>query len=208
MRFSEFIILMEMLDPETRRNRKQMIKHFNNLKNYSKWNAEHSMEVARLVRDFSKYIGMSVKNVVAGALSHDVGKIHVDKKILHKPGKLTPDERIEMDTHAIKSAEMLKSLTGQHGNIARLMAGFHHTKPAELHDLLLKGELTEDEVELIKLVTICDIFEALTTKKRPYKESMSKNSALELMTKIEIIDQPLLKKFIHWQKTEFTNEYR
>lgn len=209
MRLLEFLVIYEALDPEVRRNRKEMIKHFLTLNYYSKWNAEHSMEVARLARDFGgKYLGYDINKIVKAALTHDVGKTRVPKSVLHKPGKLEPGERATMNTHVEAAFDLLKTLTGEHGKLAKQGAELHHTPAAEIDRLVAAELLTPEEGELAKIIMLCDIFEALTSQSRPYKEPLTKYDALELMKGIRALDDELLKKFIAWQHQAFANEYR
>ena len=208
MRFIDFIMLYEAIDPETRRNRKLMLKYFLSLKNYSYWNADHSIEVAKLARDFGKYLNFDTTKILKSAITHDIGKITVAKDVLHKPGKLNDAERQGMNKHAGASSQELSKLTGEHGRIAIIAAKFHHTKPQEIDRKVGDGELTVEEGELVKLVTICDIFEALTSKARPYKKPMTKFDALELMNGLDIVDYDMFKKFEAWQHRDFANEYR
>ena len=214
--FKDFLLLErdlleligEALDPEVRRNRKKMIEFFLKLDDYSYWNSEHSLEVAKLARDFGKFLGLDGNKLAISALTHDVGKTGVDKRVLHKPGMLEPEEREHMNTHAQASGDKLKKLTGVHGVYARLAALYHHTKPSELDMMEHDGVLSSEEVEFIKIVTIADIFEALTSEKRPYKKPTTKYDALDIMSHIDIVDQKVFAKFIQWQKQEFANEYR
>jgi putative nucleotidyltransferase with HDIG domain len=201
-------MLNEALDPVLRKNRKEILKLFSDLRHYSKWNAEHSIEVARLLRDFAKAIGFKMDHLEFAAISHDVGKVKIRKDVLHKPGKLSDEERKHMNTHVVSSSELLQSVIGIQGKIARLAAEHHHTLPQELDILEKHNKLTSEEVKFIKMLTICDIFEALTTKTRPYKESTSKSDALELMGSINIIDNKVFQEFKNWQLKNFTNEYR
>ena len=209
MRFRDFLILLEALDPEIRRNRKEMVKHFKNLNNYSVWNAEHSMEVAKIARDFGKYLGLDSNRIVKSALTHDVGKITIRKDLLHKPGYFDEPERAEMKSHVGQSSnDILKSLTGDHKRLAMIGAEFHHTTPEGLQVLADEGKLSETDVELIKVITIADVFEALVSDKRPYKEGISRKEALVTMAKMGHIDKDMFEKFKKWQLSEFTQFYR
>ena len=202
--------LIEEIDPEVRRNRKKMIDYYLKLNNYSYWNAEHAMEVAKLSRDFGKHLGLDANKLAYSALTHDSGKVHVDKIVLHKPDTLSEPERVHIDTHASKDEDIkhLKHLTGEQGNYARLALRYHHTRPSDLDKMANDGKLTKDEVEVIKIITICDIFEALVSEKRPYKKPITKYDALVLMSSLTIVDKEILKKFVEWQYQEFANEYR
>lgn len=208
MDFKVFIMLCEALDPVLRKNRKEILKLFSNLRQYSTWNADHSIEVAKLIRNFAKAIGFKMEHLEFAALGHDVGKVKIRKDVLHKPGKLSDEERKHMNTHVVSSSNLLQSVVGIQGKIARLAAEHHHTLPQELDILEKDGKLSQDEVKFIKMLTICDIFEALTTKMRPYKESLTKSKALELMSSINIVDKQIFDLFRKWQLENFTNEYR
>ena len=198
----------EEIDPQTRRNRKIMVNLFLKLNNYSHWNADHSMAVAKIARDFGKTIGLNASEVVKSALTHDIGKVEVDKRILHKPKKLSAEEFPKMALHAAKSEEYLNKLSGQEGQFARLGARFHHTRPSDIDHYVSDGSMTEKEALLIKVITIADIFEALTSQSRPYKEPTTKYDALQLMATLDIVDKKVFEKFSKWQLSEFANEYR
>ena len=63
----------------------------------------------------------NVERVGVAALLHDVGKIHeVFAPILRKPGKMTPDERLTMETHPIKSAELVQNVSHLHNVVAAI----------------------------------------------------------------------------------------
>lgn len=66
---------------------------------------EHSVNVACLLVSFGKYLGLdkpTLKQLAVGGIIHDVGKIKVDDKILHKPAKLTPEEFEHMTTSSVR----------------------------------------------------------------------------------------------------------
>jgi|LakMenEpi03Aug12_release.lakeMendotaPanAssembly.Ray.scaffolds.fasta_scaffold05161_2 HD-GYP domain-containing protein (c-di-GMP phosphodiesterase class II) len=218
MRFKEFLILTEDLmnllaeaiSPEVRRNRKKMIEYYLKLDNYSYWNGGHAMEVAKLARDFGKYLGLDANKLAYSALTHDSGKVHVDKRVLHKPDLLEPDERKHISSHVSDEEHIkhLKHLTGEHGVFARLALMYHHTRPDEIDKKVQAGELGDDEAEIVKIITICDVFEALVSEKRPYKKPITKYDALSLMETLAVIDKETFAKFVKWQYQEFANEYR
>jgi putative nucleotidyltransferase with HDIG domain len=208
MKLTFLQFLIESLDPIDRRNRKEMISHFLKLHQYSPWNAEHSMQVARIARDFAHFLKLDGNKVVKTALTHDVGKTEVPKNVLHKPGTLTPDERVVMNTHAVLANNLLDSLIGDHGKLARLGAKYHHTSADAIQNLVTTGSITQYDANILKIISIVDVFEALSGTSRPYKSVLPKKEAIVIMKQLPFLDQNLLYQFIHWQKTQFTNEYR
>ena len=46
---------------------------------------------------------------------HDIGKVGIPDHILLKPGKLSPDERMIMQSHTIIGAETLREVAEHHG---------------------------------------------------------------------------------------------
>ena len=60
------------------------------------------------------------------ALLHDIGKAHIPRCILGKPGKLTPYEFEIMKLHTKFGAWMLSGVGGDFGNLARQVSQYHH----------------------------------------------------------------------------------
>lgn len=86
----------------------------------------HSRRVARLARIIARAYGLSVRDVEkvgVAALLHDVGKIdEVFAPILRKPGRLTPEEREIMETHPVKSAELVARVS----HLADMLPAIRH----------------------------------------------------------------------------------
>lgn len=101
---------------------------------------------------------------------HDIGKIGIPDSILLKPGKLTPEEWEIMKTHTIIGTELLSGSGFALMKMAELIALTHHEKwDGTGYPKGLKGE----DIPLVgRICGLCDVFDALTTK-RPYKEAWS-----------------------------------
>lgn len=106
---------------------------------------------------------------------HDVGKIGIPDSVLLKPGKLTPEEWEIMKTHTFIGGELLAGSTSPLMKMAEMIAASHHEKwDGTGYPKGLKGE----DIPLVgRICAICDVFDALTSK-RPYKQAWSVEDAV------------------------------
>jgi putative nucleotidyltransferase with HDIG domain len=75
--------------------------------------SDHSQRVVRYTVATAQKLGIGepeLDDIARGALLHDIGKIGVPDAILLKPGKLTPDEWVEMRKHPQVGYDILKSI--------------------------------------------------------------------------------------------------
>ena len=113
-------------------------------------------------------------------------------------GTLTNEERFKINEHVIMSIKMLEQLPLP-DHLARVpeYAGTHH------ETLIGTGypkRLTKAELSIpARIMTIADIFEALTATDRPYKKAKTLSETLKIMSfmvKDEHIDSELFKLFL------------
>ncbi|MDF5304162.1 DUF3391 domain-containing protein, partial [Vibrio parahaemolyticus] len=91
---------------------------------------EHSVNVACLLVSFGKHLGLdkdTLKQLAIGGIIHDVGKIKVDDKILHKPARLTPEEFEHMKLHQVFAGEIIVEVKGL-SDVSRDVCLMHHEK--------------------------------------------------------------------------------
>ncbi|MCP4348329.1 MAG: two-component system response regulator [Desulfobacterales bacterium] len=107
---------------------------------------------------------------------HDVGKIGITDTILLKPGKLTPEERKIMETHSVIGAKILSGSNLKLLKAAETIALTHHEK---WDGTGYPHGLKQEEIPLFgRIVAICDVFDALISK-RPYKDAWPVEKAIE-----------------------------
>ncbi len=113
-------------------------------------------------------------------------------------GTLTADERHMMQSHVVKTYEMLKEMNfeGPYKDVPD-WAGKHH----ELLDGsgYPKGIKGDDITWETRLLTILDIYDALTAEDRPYKPPLPVEKAFEIlrdMAKKDKLDSEILEDFI------------
>ncbi len=157
---------------------------------------EHSLNVAVLLANFGKSIGMSssdVEDLAHAGFLHDVGKIKIPDEILHKPGRLTDSEMDTMRKHVVYGVDTLKE-----SNIApsliRVVSEHHERLDGKGYPYGKKG----DEISQAgRMIAIADVYDALTAD-RVYKSGMSGQKALQILLKDcpEKYDHTLLQHFI------------
>ena len=136
----------------------------------SKFTYSHSQGVANLAKKAAAYLGYSKvtqeKMYIAGLL-HDIGKLHVSTDILHKNGKLTSDERFEMNKHTYYTRKILEQVKGFE-DIVNYAANHHERVDGTGYPYRI-GKSALSQLE--KTMAICDVYHALS-ESRPYRESL------------------------------------
>ena len=132
----------------------------------------HSRRVARNARIIARALGLAsrdVERVGVAALLHDVGKIHeVFAPILRKPGKLTPDERLAMETHPIKSAELVQNVSHL-SDIVAAIRNHHENWDGSGYP---NGLRAEEIPTWSRIIMLADTVDAMTTD-RPYRVALT-----------------------------------
>jgi len=134
--------------------------------------------VARLTESLALACGLSPdtsKLISDAAALHDVGKNFICKNILNKPGKLTPNKYSIMKIHTVLGASILSKLHGEFRTVAMNISAFHHEKWDGTGYWGCKGG---DVPYYCQMVSICDIFVAVTSSSRPYKQPWTQREAL------------------------------
>lgn len=149
-----------------------------NLKNYDDSIYAHCIDVALISNILSKWLHFSEEDqrmATACGLFHDVGKFLLPSGVLRKPGKLTPDEFSIIKTHTVEGFHMLN----RYDNIplsVKNAALMHHEKCDKSG---YPYGLGSDEIDrFAKIVTIADIFDAMTSE-RVYRKAMCPFSVIK-----------------------------
>ena len=123
---------------------------------------------------------------------------HELKSLSVSKGSLNELDRMEIESHVTHSYNFLKIIPWS-DNLERVpdIAHAHHEK---LNGSGYPLQLTENEIPLeSKMMTISDIFDALTAWDRPYKKSMPEERALNILgfeAQDNHLDQDLLEIFL------------
>lgn len=141
----------------------------------------HSERVAGYSMLLADQLGMSEepkKKLFYGALLHDIGKIGVPDSVLLKPGKLEPDEWVEMQLHPSIGKIVLEAVPGLEYVLD--IVSLHHEN---LDGTGYPYGLQEDKIPLsARIVAIADSFDAITSD-RPYRKGMTAERAISELYK-------------------------
>lgn len=113
-------------------------------------------------------------------------------------GSLSPEERKEIESHVVHTQNFLNHIpwTKEFRNIPKI-AAYHHEK---LDGSGYPYGLTANQIPVqSKIMTISDIYDALTASDRPYKPAMNTENALNLLVneaKRGLLDTDLVQVFI------------
>jgi len=180
-------------------NNDASVKSMMSIGSHDYYTYTHSVDVSIFTIGFANYLGFSyenLRNIGYSAMMHDIGKSKIPNEIINKHGKLTEDEFGLMKNHPGHSYQLLKFHDEANEDIL-MGARSHHEKA--------KGNGYPDGLKLheindfAKIISICDIFSALTTE-RSYKSAYSSFKTLQLMKQdmLQDLDENLFYDFIRF----------
>ncbi len=157
----------------------------------------HSINVAVL----SIVIGLALKldrekiqHMSLGALMHDIGKMQIPETLLNKPSGLSNNEFDIMKDHVTMGYELIKEDISLSGITKQIVYGHHE----RLNGTGYPRGLTAPNISTYtRIVSICDIFDAMTSD-RVYQKQMPVYKAIDILMgeAIDRIDNEILKVFI------------
>jgi HD-GYP domain-containing protein (c-di-GMP phosphodiesterase class II) len=150
--------------------------------------ARYSRIIAKSVAPMYKLSDEFVEHVFLFAPLHDIGKIGISDNILLKPGRLTPEERIIMETHVEKGYEIVEKILGdfalRHLPDSKIMINIVKSHHEFLDGTGYPRGLKNQDIPIeARIVTVADIYDALTSK-RPYKAVWSAPNAHNELNKM------------------------
>ena len=120
------------------------------------------------------------KEVIKHAsLLHDIGKIGIKDSILQKEGKLTSEEYNHIKLHANITHDILGKIyvSKEFENVAQIASSHHERYDGKGYFQGLKGE----DIPLGgRILAVCDVFDAITSK-RHYRSKMEIKDAIKIL---------------------------
>ncbi|WP_056351197.1 HD domain-containing phosphohydrolase [Methylobacterium sp. Leaf89] len=156
---------------------------------------QHCLLVAGLAAGFGRHLGLKMADCRAlteAALLHDLGKAQIPHAILNKPGRLDPAEQAVMRTHPDLGHAMLLEQGGFPEIMLAVVRSHHEALDGSGYPDGLEGP---DIPDLVRLVTICDIYGALI-ERRPYKAPLDPGEAYGILAgMVGKVDRDLVRAF-------------
>jgi len=130
----------------------------------------HSERVRRLVTEFARYLGLSMKDIEIlehAAVLHDVGKIGIEDNVLKKPGLLNTEEYNLIKAHPVIGDEILAPIE-RFEDVREAVLQHHERYDGKGYPFGLAAE----EISLkARILAIADVFDAMMTE-RPYRPAI------------------------------------
>ncbi|MHC1740488.1 MAG: HD domain-containing phosphohydrolase [Anaerolineaceae bacterium] len=156
----------------------------------------HSQHMANLSNYLAQKVGCSEKeslDIYWAALLHDIGKIGVEDRILHKPGPLTDDEWVIMKKHPQIGAKIVQGMTGL-DRIAPLILMHHERLDGSGYPHGLAG----DQIPMgARIIAVVDSYTTIT-EGRTYRAKRTSSEAIEELTRLKgkLYDSAVVDAFV------------
>ena len=136
---------------------------------------EHSKRVVRFSVRLARELNLDrveLESLALGALLHDVGKIRVPDAILHKPGKLTPEQWRRMRNHPLYGQQILSGIKFLEG-ASRVVVQHHEKWDGSGYPWGLAGEEIDRNA---RIFAVADAFDAMRSD-RVYRAGLTYEAA-------------------------------
>lgn len=138
----------------------------------------HSTRVAKYAAAIAECLGMgaaTIDDILLGGRLHDIGKIGVKEEVLHKPGRLTDAEYLEIMKHTEIGDQILRPLLRDKPMVIAIVRSHHE----RIDGRGLPDGLKGDQIPpVVAIVSVADAFDAMTSE-RPYRHALPVDRALD-----------------------------
>jgi putative nucleotidyltransferase with HDIG domain len=137
----------------------------------------HTERVSAVAVALAKRLGygaIELDAIEIGALLHDIGKIGIPERILHKPGPLDDEEWKVMKEHPVISQYILSEV-----DLNPIVLQIARSTHERIDGTGYPDGLAADEIPLpARIVFVADAFDAITSD-RPYRAARTVSAAME-----------------------------
>ena len=158
----------------------QIFNNVESIRTYDEYTFIHCVNVcvmSIIIGLAFRYDKANLAQLGVGSLLHDIGKVKIGKEIINKPGRLTEEERKEVEKHTDYTFQILRE---RHdiSYLSALIAYEHHERFDGLgYPRGLKGDQIH---EYARIVAVADVYDALVTN-RCYRPRMYSYQAAEII---------------------------
>jgi len=182
--------------------KRSILLKLSTLRDHDDYTYTHSVNVSILAICLGQHIGLT-KNALETlgicGLFHDLGKVDVPLKILNKQGRLTDHEFKVIQKHSLNSVRHISKLRAPRELKSKIMlAPFEHHLKYDLSGY--PRSWRSEPLSLFgRILTIVDVFDAITSHRIYRSEAISPDQALSMMSESagKDFDPILLKAFIN-----------
>ena len=183
-------------------DKRSVLLKLSTLRDHDDYTYTHSVNVSILAICLGQHIGLT-KNTLETlgicGLFHDLGKVDVPLEILNKQGKLTDHEFKVIQKHSLNSVRHIAKLKAPRELKSKIMlAPFEHHLKYDLSGY--PRSWRSEPVSLFgRILTIVDVFDAITSARVYRSKAISPDEALRRMSESagKDFDPILLKAFIN-----------
>jgi putative nucleotidyltransferase with HDIG domain len=167
------------------------------LREHDQYTYTHCVNVAALSIIVGRSQGLTREEQVllgTAGLFHDIGKEHIPRHILGKPGRLTDAEYRIVRRHPEEGYAIMRGLPGISGRVLRAILEHHEKHNGTGYPARLSGDQIDP---LSAIVTVADIYDALTSD-RIYRKSVVMQRALQILFSMrgEELRAELVEQFV------------
>lgn len=147
---------------------------------YDYYTYTHCIDVATYALGFGSYLQLELDDLNTlgkAAMLHDIGKKNIPYEIITKNDKLTHEEFEIIKQHPTYSVNILRKCGETNETMLQLIEQHHEKCDGTGYP---KGLNEKNINQLSKIIAVCDVFNALTTR-RTYKDRMTSFDAFKIM---------------------------
>ncbi len=195
-KISHIFKLIEPLSDSVMRNADALLL-LSRLRSHHNLPHVHAVDACVMALVFGRYMGLRIselRNLAAGALLMDIGKLNIPKSILYKMDSLTKEEKARTYTHVEHGVNIIRQDHNTPEDIANMILTHHERADGSGYPNGLKLSLIP---AYGKIAAVIDSYNAMCTL-RPYHFSKTPYTALkEIYSQREQLFQPeVVEKFV------------